>query len=651
MTTTTTEPATTPVGGASSGRLMRTPRIEPLVVDPADRMPNLVALIARSAERNADREAMRWKLPKAKRADEGADDAGRWTSRSYREMWDWVTNLSLGLKDLGIGDGDAVCIIARTRPEWTIADLASLALGAVTCPIYPQSEPGQTAFVINNVKAKAIFVENAQQANKIAAIRDQVPTLEHVITLDPSGKFPDGTLTLEDVIARAGVDAAYRLAWRDGIQSIDRDHLATVIHTSGTTGNPKGAMLSHGNVLFNFEAANQVVDFYPTDVFLSFLPLSHIYGRIVDEVVALGKGAAVVYAEALIERLPANMVEVKPTVMGSVPRLYERVFARVTAAVEAGSPMKQRIFHWAAGLGAQKYANHLAGKPNSPWLKAQLKVADMLVFGKIRERTGGRVRYFVSGSAPLAREIGEFFYGMGMLVLEGYGLTETSPFVSINRPDDFVFGTVGRPAPGSEVRIDEVTGEILVRGPQVMQGYLNQPDETAKAIDADGWFHTGDIGELDEIGRIRITDRLKNIIVLGNGKNVSPAPMEAALSTSRYVAQAVILGDRQAYTGALIAPDFEELGTWAAANGLAEMPPEQLVEEKAVNKLFDAEVKRTLDGFAVYERPRRIAILPRLLTEEAGELTPSLKTKNRVVLENWADRIAYLFDEKTSGAD
>jgi len=648
MTTMTTEPATTPVGGASSGRLMRTPQIEPLVVDAADRMPNLVALIARSAERNADREAMRWKLPKAKRADEGADDAGRWTSRTYREMWDWVTNLSLGLKGLGVGDGDAVCIIARTRPEWTIADLASLALGAVTCPIYPQSEPGQTAFVINNVKAKAIFVENAQQANKVAAIRDQVPTLEHVITLDPSGKFPDGTLTLEDVIARAEVDAAYRLAWRDGIQAIDRDHLATVIHTSGTTGNPKGAMLSHGNVLFNFEAANQVVDFYPTDVFLSFLPLSHIYGRIVDEVVALGKGAAVVYAEALIERLPANMVEVKPTVMGSVPRLYERVYARVSAAVETGSPMKQRIFHWAAGLGAQKYANHLAGKSNSPWLKAQLKVADMLVFGKIRERTGGRVRYFVSGSAPLAREIGEFFYGMGMLVLEGYGLTETSPFVSINRPDDFVFGTVGRPAPGSEVMIDEATGEILVRGPQVMQGYLNQPDETAKAIDADGWFHTGDIGELDEIGRIRITDRLKNIIVLGNGKNVSPAPMEAALSTSRYVAQAVILGDRQAYTGALIAPDFEELGTWAAANGLAEMPPEQLVEEKAVNKLFDAEVKRTLDGFAVYERPRRIAILPRLLTEEAGELTPSLKTKNRVVLQNWAARIAYLFDEKPS---
>ncbi len=633
----------------STGRLMRTPEIEPLTVAAEDRMPNIVALISRAAERHADREALRWKLTKAQRAEEGGE--GKWTSRTYREMWDWVTSLSLGLRDLGLADGEAVCIIARTRPEWTVADLASLALGAVTCPIYPQSEPGQAAFMINNVGARVIFVENAQQAAKVASIRGECPTIEHVITLDPSGKFPDGTLTLEDVIARADLDATTRRAWRDTMQAIDRDHLATVIHTSGTTGNPKGAMLSHGNLLFNFEAANQVVDFYETDVFLSFLPLSHIYGRIVDEVVALGRGAAVVYAEALLERLPANMVEVQPTVMGSVPRLYERVYARVSSAVEAGSPTKQKIFHWASGLGAQKYANHLAGKSDSPWLALQLKLADRLVFAKIRARTGGRVRYFVSGSAPLAREIGEFFYGMGMLVLEGYGLTETSPFVAINRPDDFVFGTVGRPAPGSEVMIDALTGEILVRGPQVMQGYLNQPDETAKAIDAEGWFHTGDIGELDEVGRIKITDRLKNIIVLGNGKNISPASVEAALSISRFVAQAVVLGDRQAYTGALIAPDFEELGAWATANGLAEMPPEQLVEEKAVQKLFDAEVRRTLEGFAVYERPRRIALLPRLLSEEAGELTPSMKTKNRVVLTNWADKIAYLFDEKSRSAE
>ena len=648
--TTTTDPAAETAAPAAEApaqappRLMQTPAIEPLIVAPDDAARNVVDLVRRAADKHSTREAMRWKLTKAQRA-EGSDEA-TWTSRTYREMWDWVTQLSLGLKDLGIRDGDSVCIIARTRAEWSISDLASLALGTVTCPIYPQSEPGQAAFVINNVKATAIFVENAQQAAKIESIRAECPTLQHVISFEASGKLPPGTLTLDDVMARADMDAANRRAWLDGIAAIDRDHLATVIHTSGTTANPKGAMLSHGNLLFNFEAATQVVDFYETDVFLSFLPLSHIYGRIVDEVVALGRGAAVVFAEALIERLPANMVEVKPTVMGSVPRLYERVYARVHSAVEAGSPTRQRIFHWAAGLGAKKYANHLEGKPNSPWLALQLKLADALVFGKIRERTGGRVRYFVSGSAPLSREIGEFFYGMGMLVLEGYGLTETSPFVSINRPDDFVFGTVGRPAPGSEVKIDAETGEILVRGPQIMQGYLNAPDETAKAIEPDGWFHTGDIGELDDIGRIRITDRLKNIIVLGNGKNVSPAPMEAALSTSRFVAQAVILGDRQAYTGALIAPDFDELGTWAAANGIAaEMPPEQLIEEKEVEKLFDAEVKRTLEPFAIYERPRRVALLPRLLSEEAGELTPSLKTKNRVVLQNWADKVAYLFDQ------
>jgi long-chain acyl-CoA synthetase len=628
---------------------MQTPEIEPVTVPPEDRARNVVDLIHRSVERHSGREALRWKLPKAQRP-EGAAEA-TWTSRTYREMWDWVTSLSLGLRDLGIRDGDSVCIIARTRPEWTVSDLASLALGAVTCPIYPQSEPGQAAFVINNVNARAIFVENAQQAAKIASVRDECPTLEHVISFEASGKLPAGTLTLDDVIARADMEAANRLAWQDGWMGIDRAHSATVIHTSGTTANPKGALLSHGNLLFNYEAANQVVDFYATDIFLSFLPLSHIYGRIVDEVVALGRGAAVVFAEALIERLPANMVEVRPTVMGSVPRLYERVYARVLSTVEAGPPLRQRIFHWAAGLGAKKYANHLAGRPDSPWLALQLKLADALVFKKIRDRTGGRVRYFVSGSAPLAREIGEFFYAMGMLVLEGYGLTETSPFVSINRPDDFVFGTVGRAAPGSEVKIDPGTGEILVRGPQVMQGYLNQPSETARAIDPDGWFHTGDIGELDEIGRIRITDRLKNIIVLGNGKNVSPAPMEAALSTSRFVAQAVILGDRQAYTGALIAPDFDELGAWAAAQGIGEMPPEQLIEQPAVEKLFDAEVKRTLEGFAIFERPRRIALLPRLLSEEAGELTPSLKTKNRVVLSNWADKVAYLFDEKRGGGD
>ena len=619
---------------------------EPLTVSPEEYADNLVHLVYRSVERYPDKEALRWKPPRARRAEEGAAPREAWTSRTYRELWDWVTEVSLGLSDLGIGDDDTVCILARTRPEWVVADLASLALGAITCPIYPQSEPAQAAFIVNNVRASAVFVENAQQAAKMASIRAECPTLRHVITLEAQGKFPEGTLTLEDVAARADGDPLKRRLWREHWAAIRRDHLATIIHTSGTTGNPKGAMLSHGNVLFNYDAANQVIDFYASDLFLSFLPLSHIYGRIVDEFIALGKGSTIAYAEPLLERLPANMVEVRPTVMAAVPRLYERVYSRVLSAVEAGSPFRQRIFGWAQRLGAEKYQAHLEDRPVSGLVRFQLRIADRLVFNKIRERTGGRVRYFVSGSAPLAREIGEFFYAMGMLILEGYGLTETSPFVSVNRPGDFVFGTVGRPAPDTSVRIDPASGEILVRGPQVMQGYLNQAAETARAIDPDGWFHTGDIGELDAIGRITITDRLKNIIVLANGKNVSPAPMEAALSSSKFVAQAVILGDRQAYTGALIAPDFDEVGRWAAQHDMAEMPPEQLVEQPGVRKLIDGEVRRTLEGFAVFERPRRVALLPRLLSEEEGELTPSLKTKLRVVKEKWADKIAYLFDEK-----
>jgi len=620
---------------------------EPLRPTAESPVANLLELVHRTVVRQPDREALRWKLPKSRRMTGGEpeQEAVAWTSTTYRETWAWIRDVSLGMQQLGIRADDRVCIISRTRPVWLVGDLATMALGAVSCPIYPSSEANQAAYIINNVGAKLIFVENAQQAAKIASVRDACPTLEHVVVVDERGT-PEGTVTLDDIFELAPTDPDHRRLWEEGWQALTRDRLATIIHTSGTTANPKGAMITHGNLVFNYEAVIQCVDFTPDDVFLSWLPLSHIYERVAGMVVPMGRGCTIAYAEPLIERLPANMIEVRPTVMVAVPRLYERVYARVTSMVEGGSKLRQRIFGWAVGLGRQKYANHLAGRPDSAWLRVQFALADRLVFARIRSRTGGRVRYFVSGSAPLAREIGEFFYACGMLVLEGYGLTETSPFVSINRPDDFVFGTVGRPAPDTEVRIAEGSGEIEVRGPQVMLGYLNQPEETALAIDADGWFHTGDIGEIDAGGRIRITDRLKNIIVLANGKNVSPAPMEAALSTSRYVAQAVILGDRQPYTGVLLAPDFEELGRWAAANGLAEMPPEQLVEERSVQKLFDAEVKRTLDGFAVYERPRRVALLPRLLTEEAGEVTPSMKTKNRVVIANWPDRIARLFDEE-----
>jgi len=633
--TTAAPPA--PVAPAAGRRMWN--EVEPLLMPDDQKARNVLELVHRSVERLPDKEALRWKLPKD----------GGWVSRTYAEFWDWVARVSLGLQGLGIADGDTICIMSRTRPEWLVADLAGLALGAVTCPIYPQTEPGQAAFIINNVGASLIFVENAQLANKIESIRAQCPTLRTIVTFDSAGKFSAGTLTLENLAMRQS-DAVQREAWEARWRAIPREHLMTVIHTSGTTANPKGAMLTHGGVLYNYEAAVQIVDFYETDLFLSWLPLSHIFERLTGEIIPLAHGSTVAYAEPLIERLADNMVEVRPTVMAAVPRFYERVYGRVLASVEASPPLRRRIFHWGIGVGRKRYLNHLAGKADGLGLTIQHAIADRLVYHRVKARTGGRVRYFVSGSAPLSREVGEFFYALGILILEGYGLSETSPLVSINRPGDFVFGTVGRPAPATEVRIDPESGEIQVRGPQIMRGYLNQPEETAKAIDPDGWFHTGDIGELDAIGRIKITDRLKNIIVLANGKNVSPGPMEAALSASKYIAQAVILGDRQPYTGALIAPNFDELGPWAEANGLGGMPPEQLVEERAVRQLIEGDVRMLLDDFAVFERPRRIALLPRALSEENGELTPTLKTKLRVVEENWPTQIDRLFEDEGTPA-
>jgi long-chain acyl-CoA synthetase len=641
MTTATAEPSS-----ASPTRPLISEG-EPLVIPDELHASNLVDLVHRSVERFPDKEALRWRLPKTKRQLGGAppeEEPAEWTSTTYRQTWDWVTQVAMGLKHLGIRDGDRVCVMSRTRPAWLVADMAALSLGAVTAPIYPSVEPGQAAYVINNVGARLVFVENLQQAAKIDKVRAECPTLEHVVVIDDRGRLPEGAISFDDIFDLSTVDPGEVRDWNAAWHDFPPSKVATIVHTSGTTANPKGVVLTHGNILHIFWAGVQAVDFNEDDLFLSFLPLSHMTERAAGQFVPLGRGCTIAYAEPAIERLAANMAEVKPTVMVSVPRLYERLYARVLSTVEAAPKLRQRIFHWALGLGRRHYENHLAGREDSFALRVQMRVADRLVFHRIKARTGGRVRYFVSGGAPLSREVGEFFYAMGMLILEGWGLTETAPLLTINRPGDFKFGMVGRPVAGTKIKVDPSNGELLAHGPQVMVGYHNQPEDTAKVIEPDGWFHTGDIGEIDDFGRVRITDRLKNIIVLGNGKNVAPAPMEISMLTSRYIAQAVVLGDNQPYTGALIVPEFDEVAKWAAANGVAEMPPEQLIEEKAVQKLIEGEVRTKVEDFANYERPRRIALLPRLLTEEEGEMTPSLKVKTRVVVAKWADKVAYLFD-------
>ena len=345
-----------------------------------------------------------------------------------------------------------------------------------------------------------------------------------------------------------------------------------------------------------------------------------------------------------MERWASNLAEVRPTIMVTVPLFFQRIHQRVLAEVDKQPAWKQRLFRWGTRLGARSYANHLSGRRDPRWLRLQLAIAGRLVFARIKARTGGRLRYFCSGGAPLPREVGEFFYAMGMLIFEGYGLSETAPLLAINRPESFKFGTVGPPAAETEIRIDAASGEIMARGPQVMRGYLNAPEATAEAIDPDGWFHTGDIGEFDEAGRLRITDRIKNLIVLDNGKKVSPTPMEIALSGSPYIAQAVIIGDGQASTGVLIVPDFDAVGAWARDSGLDVADPAATADRREVVALIEGEMRRLLRDFAAYERPRHVALLSRDLSEERDEVVGALrKPKRRVIVANWPAQVARLF--------
>jgi long-chain acyl-CoA synthetase len=603
---------------------------------PASERPwNLLDLVHRSVERIPDHPAIKWRV--------GARRQGTWRVASFVELWDWIARVAHALETAGVQPGDRVVILSRSRPEWLVCDLAAMSLGAVTCPIFPGERPAQIEYILRNTAARFSLVENAQQAAKVAAARDRLPNLERLIVFDGGDSLPANAVSLDDVMAApAPGTTTDRAAWEAGWRAIPRAALATIVHTSGTTGEPKGVILTHGNILHNYEAGSQAIPFSENDLALSVLPLSHMMERAAGMIVPLGVGAGVAFAEPIIERWAANLAEVRPTVMVTVPPFFQRFHKRVLAEVAKEPAWKQRVFRWGVALGHKRYANHLAGRGDSPWLRLQLAVADRLVFDRIKARAGGRLRFFISGAAPLPQEIGEFFYAMGMLILEGYGLSETAPLLCINRPESFKFGSVGLPAAETEIRIHEETGEVLARGPQVMQGYLNMPGETAEALDAEGWFHTGDIGQFDEAGRLTITDRIKNLIVLSNGKKVSPGPMESILAASPYIAQAVILGDQHEQTGVLVAPNLEEVTSWLQKQGVSSTAVDPATEPM-VAELIESEVRNLLRDFAPYERPRRVAILPRELDEEHGELTALRKPRRHVVVANWPAQVDRLF--------
>jgi long-chain acyl-CoA synthetase len=560
---------------------------------------------------------------------------------SHRTLATRVQHIGLGLHAIGIERGARVGILSENRPEWAIADYACLTTGLVDVPVYPTLPAEQIAYILKDAAVVGLFVSTALQAAKVAEVRHQLPTLRHVIGFGDT-PWPGVDLTFSALEARgqAAASASSAARYREEALAAKPDDLATLIYTSGTTGEPKGVMLTHDNFYSNVKVCTDILPF-KNDVALSFLPLSHVFERMGDYLM-MACGVSIAYAES-IDTVPANMQEVRPTVMMSVPRLYEKMYARVLENALAGGPVKKRIFFWARGV-ADKWANEtLAGRTPGGMLALAYRVAQKLVFSKLKARTGGRMRYFVSGGAPLAPEINKFFYAAGLTILEGYGLTETSPVIAVNTPQHFRIGTVGRPVPGVEVMIAP-DGEILTRGPHVMKGYLNKPDATREVIDADGWFHTGDIGELRD-GFLAITDRKKDIIATAGGKKIAPQPIESMIKTNKYVSQAVMIGDKRRFPIVLVVPNFEQLERWAKLKNLLWTDRRQLINLPLVQAKMEKEVLRKLSGLASFETPKKVGLLEHDFSIESGEMTPSDKVKRRVIEKRYSDRIDRLYEE------
>ncbi len=477
-----------------------------------------------------------------------------------KEVFERVRDISLGLGGLGMARGDRVALVSESRPEWMIADLAVLTGGGVTVPIYPTLSAAQARYILQDCGARIAIVSTRLQLEKVQEVRHQLPGLEAVVVMEPGPDLPTPSVLTFDQLAERG-HARMVAEWgagrefRDASRSVGPEDLATIIYTSGTTGEPKGVMLTHASLVANMYAGAEALDVHQDDVALSFLPLSHAFERMVSYVYLL-RGVTVIFAESF-ETIGRDVAAVKPTVFTGVPRVYEKMHARILEKGQSGSAAKAAIFKWAAGVGAARGQARLRGRSLSPLTSLQAMFADRLVFEKIRNGVGGRLRYLVSGSAPLPVEVNEFFHGVGLPIIEGYGLTETAPILTVNPPHAPRAGTVGRAVAGVELRI-AADGEILARGPNVMVGYYNKPDATTDAI-KDGWFHTGDIGAIDADGYLSITDRKKDLLVTSGGKKIAPQPIENILKRSPIVAEAVLLGDRRKYAAALIVPEFAAL--------------------------------------------------------------------------------------------
>lgn len=560
-----------------------------------------------------------------------------------------VRAVGLALQDMGMAPGDRVAIMSETRQQWVLADMGIITARLVTVPIYPTLSGHQARFILEDSGARGLFVSDATQAEKVLAVRHLLPALEFIAVftdeVPPAAVRGSHTvLRFEGVIERGRTLASDPSAverYEAGIDAVAPDDLLTIIYTSGTTGEPKGVMLTHDNVLSNLRAVMPVLGLTPQDVALSYLPLSHVFERMVTYLY-LYEGLTVCHAESL-DTLARDLQVVRPTVMTGVPRVYEKLHARILEAVATAPAFRRRLFEWAIRIGTDASAARREGRALSPFLKMQEAVADGLVASKIREKVGGRLKLAVSGSAALPAHIARFFHAVGVPLIEGYGLTETSPVISVNPRDRPRFGSVGCIIDGVEVAIAE-DGEILTRGPNVMRGYWNRPEDTAAVLGADGWFHTGDIGTLGEDGYLTITDRKKELLVTSGGKKIAPAPIEALLKRHPLVAEAMIVGEGRKFPAVLIVPNFAALDHRLKLLGRPSGTREALVVREDVVSLFNEVVEPLNQDLAQFERLKKVALLPAEFSIATGELTPTLKLRRRVVLDRWQAVVDRLYE-------
>ncbi|HEU4615732.1 MAG TPA: long-chain fatty acid--CoA ligase [Kofleriaceae bacterium] len=595
---------------------------------------SLPQLLTQRVQDTPDREAYRYPVGE------------EWRSMTWRQAGERIKAIAAGLLSLGLHREERVGILSNTRVEWLLCDLGILCAGGATTTVYPSSTPEDCAFILADSDTRYIFVEDNGQVAKLRAHKAEMPKLAKLILIDGAAEAQDGdwVMTLAQLEQRGAEHLAKDpRAVDEVVAGVEGKQLATLIYTSGTTGKPKGVRLLHECWAYTADAIDAIKLWGPDDVQYLWLPMSHSFGKVLMAGhIASGSVTAV---DGRIPKIVENLAVVRPTIMAAVPRIFEKVYNKILEGVKQGSGLKQKIFQWAVATGREGSKVRQRGDEPGGLLALKLKIADKLVFSKIKDRFGGRVRYFISGSAPLSRDIAEFFHACGILILEGYGLTESSAASFVNRPHKYAFGSVGMPMPGTELKIAPEDGEILMRSPGVMQGYHNLPEATAETLTPDGWLKTGDIGEVDAKGFLRITDRKKDLIKTSGGKYIAPQAIEGKLkATCPYISQVIVHGDKRNFVTALVTLDEEATMKWAKDNGFNGKPYSEIVMTPEAKKLLDpyfAEVNKTL---AKYESVKQFAILPKDLTVDEGELTPSLKVKRKVVEKKYATLLDKMYE-------